>query len=29
MTPAEIDEALDRFQRGFDAAMPELKDAVG
>jgi L-2,4-diaminobutyrate transaminase len=29
ITRAEIDEALDRFQRGFDAAMPELKAAAG
>jgi L-2,4-diaminobutyrate transaminase len=28
IAPAEIDEALDRFQRGFDAAMPELRAAV-
>jgi L-2,4-diaminobutyrate transaminase len=28
ITPAEIDEALDRFQRGFDAAVPALKAAV-
>jgi L-2,4-diaminobutyrate transaminase len=29
ITPAEIDEALDRFQRGFDKAMPDLKAAAG
>ena len=29
ITPAEIDEALDRFQRGFDKAMPELRAAAG
>src|SRR5271163_4448808 len=28
ITAAEIDEALDRFQRGLDAAMPELKAAA-
>jgi L-2,4-diaminobutyrate transaminase len=28
INPAEIDEAIDRFARGFDAAMPELKAAA-
>ena len=28
ITRTEIDEALDRFGRGFDAAMPELKAAA-
>jgi L-2,4-diaminobutyrate transaminase len=28
ITRAEIDEALDRFQRGFDAAIPELRAAA-
>jgi L-2,4-diaminobutyrate transaminase len=29
ITPAEIDEALDRFQRGLELSMPELKAAAG
>jgi L-2,4-diaminobutyrate transaminase len=29
ITRAEIDEALDRFARGFDKAMPELRAAAG
>jgi L-2,4-diaminobutyrate transaminase len=29
ITPAEIDEALDRFQRGLDLSMPELRAAAG
>jgi L-2,4-diaminobutyrate transaminase len=29
ITPAEIDEALDRFAKGLDASMPELKAAAG
>jgi L-2,4-diaminobutyrate transaminase len=28
ITPAEIDEAIDRFARGFEAAMPELRAAA-
>ncbi|MBV9555340.1 MAG: aminotransferase class III-fold pyridoxal phosphate-dependent enzyme, partial [Alphaproteobacteria bacterium] len=29
ITAAEIDEALDRFARAFEAAMPELRAAAG
>jgi L-2,4-diaminobutyrate transaminase len=29
ITPAEIDEALDRFQHGLELSMPELKAAAG